>query len=348
MKKNKCFNKLTAIVFLVVFAFSACSNDILDKNEVSAGDKMAAIGISVGLKSYEEVDSAIIENSRTVKAKKNSNTSTLSEIKLYAKKTSTDTSNIEFDLSKNLLAKWNSCEEIEKSQYSTVMAAGVYDFMLTAKNYGATMAQTLSKVSLTDGKQTTLNFTSLSASPEGEQTGGIELSLKTYSKDEKLEKFVKSDSAPYPKVSISLDSELVVEKDSDSSSFSGTDENGNSCEIRSSSIDLYYQAAPAGFHIVTITFTAPDSSVFVYTVPVFVQAGYLSSGSLVIFDYQSGSVQNAENKTFVVTYNSNTAEESVKTQTFYTSSSIVEGEMLGFTGEGGGKARKILEYEKRW
>lgn len=344
MKKNKCFNKLTAIVFLVVFAFSACSNDILDKNEVSAGDKMAAIGISVGLKSYEEVDSAIIENSRTVKAKKNSNTSTLSEIKLYAKKTSTDTSNIEFDLSKNLLAKWNSCEEIEKSQYSTVMAAGVYDFMLTAKNYGATMAQTLSKVSLTDGKQTTLNFTSLSASPEGEQTGGIELSLKTYSKDEKLEKFVKSDSAPYPKVSISLDSELVVEKDSDSSSFSGTDENGNSCEIRSSSIDLYYQAAPAGFHIVTITFTAPDSSVFVYTVPVFVQAGYLSSGSLVIFDYQSGSVQNAENKTFVVTYNSNTAEESVKTQTFYTSSSIVEGEMLGFTGEG---AKRVKSWNTK-
>lgn len=344
MKKNKCFNKLTAIVFLVVFAFSACSNDILDKNEVSAGDKMAAIGISVGLKSYEEVDSAIIENSRTVKAKKNSNTSTLSEIKLYAKKTSTDTSNIEFDLSKNLLAKWNSCEEIEKSQYSTVMAAGVYDFMLTAKNYGATMAQTLSKVSLTDGKQTTLNFTSLSASPEGEQTGGIELSLKTYSKDEKLEKFVKSDSAPYPKVSISLDSELVVEKDSDSSSFSETDENGNSCEIRSSSIDLYYQAAPAGFHIVTITFTAPDSSVFVYTVPVFVQAGYLSSGSLVIFDYQSGSVQNAENKTFVVTYNSNTAEESVKTQTFYTSSSIVEGEMLGFTGEG---AKRVKSWNTK-
>lgn len=344
MKKNKCFNKLTAIVFLVVFAFSACSNDILDKNEVSAGDKMAAIGISVGLKSYEEVDSAIIENSRTVKAKKNSNTSTLSEIKLYAKKTSTDTSNIEFDLSKNLLAKWNSCEEIEKSQYSTVMAAGVYDFMLTAKNYGATMAQTLSKVSLTDGKQTTLNFTSLSASPEGEQTGGIELSLKTYSKDEKLEKFVKSDSAPYPKVSISLDSELVVEKDSDSSSFSGTDENGNSCEIRSSSIDLYYQAAPAGFHIVTITFTAPDSSVFVYTVPVFVQAGYLSSGSFDIFDYQSGSVQNAENKTFVVTYNSNTAEESVKTQTFYPNSSIVDGEMLGFTGEG---AKRVMAWNTK-
>lgn len=344
MKKNKCFNKLTAIVFLVVFAFSACSNDILDKNEVSAGDKMAAIGISVGLKSYEEVDSAIIENSRTVKAKKNSNTSTLSEIKLYAKKTSTDTSNIEFDLSKNLLAKWNSCEEIEKSQYSTVMAAGVYDFMLTAKNYGATMAQTLSKVSLTDGKQTTLNFTSLSASPEGEQTGGIELSLKTYSKDEKLEKFVKSDSAPYPKVSIYLDSEVVVEKDSGSSSFSGTDENGNSYEIRSSSIDLYYQAAPAGFHIVTITFTAPDSSVFVYTVPVFVQAGYLSSGSFDIFDYQSGSVQNAENKTFVVTYNSNTAEESVKTQTFYTSSSIVEGEMLGFTGEG---AKRVKSWNTK-
>lgn len=279
MKKNKCFNKLTAIVFLVVFAFSACSNDILDKNEVSAGDKMAAIGISVGLKSYEEVDSAIIENSRTVKAGRYSNTSTLSEIKLYAKKTSTYTSNIEkLDSSENLLAKWNSCEEMEKSQYSTVMAAGVYDFMLTAKNYGATMAQTLSKVILTDGERTTLNFTSLSASPEGEQTGGIKLSLDTYSKDEKLEKFVKSDSAPYPKVSISLDSEVVVEKDSDSSSFSGTEENGNSCEIRSSRIDLYYQAAPAGFHIVTITFTAPDSSVFVYTVPVFVQAGYLSSG----------------------------------------------------------------------
>lgn len=345
MKKNKCFNKLTAIVFLVVFAFSACSNDILDKNEVSAGDKMAAIGISVGLKSYEEVDSAIIENSRTVKAEKKSNTSTLSEIKLYAKKTSTYTSNIgKFDLSENLLAKWNSCEEIEKSQYSTVMVAGVYDFMLTAKNYGATMVQTLSRVILTDGEQTTLNFTSLSASPDGEQTGGIELSLKTYSKDEKLEKFVKSDSAPYPKVSISLDSEVVVEKDSDSSSFSETDENGNSCEIRSSSIDLYYQAAPAGFHIVTITFTAPDSSVFVYTVPVFVQAGYLSSGSLVIFDYQSGSVQNAENKTFVVTYNSNTAEESVKTQIFYTSSSIVEGEMLGFTGEG---AKRVKSWNTK-
>ena len=50
--------------------------------------------------------------------------------------------------------------------------------------------------------------------------------------------------------------------------------------------------------------------------------------------FRSGSVQNAENKTFVVTYNSNTAEESVKTQTFYPNSSIVEGEMLGFTGEG--------------
>lgn len=337
MKKNKCFNKLAAVIFLGVFTFCACNNDILDdKNEFSAGNKMAAIGISVGLKSYEEIDSASVENSRTVKANLYSNhkISTLSEIKLYAKKTSTDTSNIgKLDSSENLLAKWNSCEEMEKSQYSTVMEAGVYNFMLTAKNYGATMVQTLSKIALVEGKRTTLDFTSLSASLEGNQTGGIKLSLNTYAKDEKLEKFVKSDFAPYPQVSISLDSEVVVEKDSTVSSFSGTDENGNSCEIRSSGIDLYYQNALSGFHIVTITFTAPDSSVFVYTVPVFVQAGYLSSDSFDIFDYYSGSVQNAENKTFVVTYNSNTAEESVKTQTFYPNSSIVDGDMLGFTGE---------------
>ena len=341
MNNSKRFLERFATFFLVAagFVLASCSNLSLNMEEknMSVKDGYAAISLAVGLKGSEKEAKSLESNARTVmpKADANNSASGFTDICLYAKLSSAPAT---LGTTDTLLEKWESYNEMQIKQYSKPITAGTYDFMLTAKNYGATMTQTLTGKMLASGKTTKLDFTSLSADSNGAQTGGIQVNLYYYSYQvaEDFKKYIQSSSSPYFALSISLDSNLIGTKDSSKASLeSTTDENGNTYEIRSTSASFTSAPVNAGFHIVSFTFTAVDGSVFVYPVPVYVEAGYLSKASLYPFMSPDSATQNSGTQSYTVTYHSNTTSAAVKTQTFYPGSSIADAEALGFTSEDG-------------
>ncbi|WP_178843518.1 InlB B-repeat-containing protein [uncultured Treponema sp.] len=331
--KKMHLNKLISICFVfTALVFASCSNLLDNIENENNGNGSAKISLSVGLKNLEG-NSAEENNSRTVMAaaKDNTTPSNLKNIKLYAKLSSDSK---ELGTEETLLAEWADYSEFNFVPYSNEMQAGTYDFMLTAINYGATMTQTLSSKTLSAGSTTSLNFTSLVASETGEQTGAIDLTIY-YSAGESFKKYVIYSSEKYPEISLSLDGNLIALKDSSTSNIeTTTDDKGNVYGFYSSSACLKTAPVNAGFHIITITCIATDGSVFVYPVPVYVQAGYLSKGSVYpLSDYKN--VSHDENvQSYTVTYNSNTDTEETKTQTFYKGSLLADAEALGFTGTG--------------
>lgn len=341
MKNIKRFSERFAAFFLVAagFVLASCSNLSLNMGEkdMSVKDGYAAISLAVGLKGSEKEAKSLEANARTVmpKADTNNSASGFTDICLYAKLSS---SSAMLGTSDTLLVKWENYNEMQIKPYSNPMTAGTYDFMLTAKNYGATMTQTLTGKTLASGSTTKLDFTSLSADPNGAQTGGIHLNLYYDPYDyvaEDFKKYVKSSGSPYFALSISLDSNLIVTKDSSTASIKKTDENGNTYNINWNSASFTSAPVNAGFHIVSFTFTAVDGSVFVYPIPVHVEAGYLSKDAFYPFLDISSATQNSGTQSYTVTYNSNTTSAAVKTQTFYPGSSIADAEALGFTSEDG-------------
>lgn len=330
--KKMHLNKLISICFVfTALVFASCSNLLDNIENENNGNGSAKISLSVGLKNLEG-NSAEENNSRTVMAaaKDNTTPSNLKNIKLYAKLSSDSK---ELGTEETLLAEWADYSEFNLVPYSNEMHAGTYDFMLTAINYGATMTQTLSSKTLSAGSTTSLNFTSLTASENGEQTGAIDLTIY-YSAGESFKKYIDYSYGNYPELSLSLDGNLIVLKDSSTSSIATTtDANGNVYRFYSTGAYLNTAPVKAGFHIITITFTAIDGSVFVYPVPVYVQAGYLSKGS--VYPLSGNEVTKDENvQSYTVTYNSNTDTEETKTQTFYKGSLLADAEALGFTGTG--------------
>lgn len=328
-------NKLISICFVfTALVFASCSNLLDNIENENNGKGSAKISLSVGLKNLEG-NSAEENNSRTVMAAASDNTtpSNLKDIKLYAKLSSDFK---ELGTEETLLAEWADYSEFNLVPYSNEMHAGTYDFMLTAINYGATMTQTLSSKTLSAGSTTSLNFTSLTASENGEQTGAIDLTIyySAYSAGESFKKYVIYSSEKYPEISLSLDGNLIALKDSSTSSIeTTTDDKGNVYGFYSTSACLKTAPVNAGFHIITITCIATDGSVFVYPVPVYVQAGYLSKGS--VYPLSGNEVTKDDNvQSYTVTYNSNTDTEETKTQTFYKGSLLADAEALGFTGTG--------------
>lgn len=328
-------NKLISICFVfTALVFASCSNLLDNIENENNGKGSAKISLSVGLKNLEG-NSAEENNSRTVMAAANDNTtpSNLKNIKLYAK-ISSDSK--ELGTEETLLAEWTDYSEFNHVPYSNEMQAGTYDFMLTAINYGATMTQTLSSKTLSAGSTTSLNFTSLTASENGEQTGAIDLTIyySDYSAGESFKKYIDYSYGNYPELSLSLDGNLIALKDSSTSSIEiTTDDNGNVYWFDSTYAYLKTAPVKAGFHIITITCIATDGSVFVYPVPVYVQAGYLSKGS--VYPLSGNEVTKDDNvQSYTVTYNSNTDTEEIKTQSFYKGSLLADAEALGFTGTG--------------
>ena len=341
MNNSKKFSVKFAAFFLVAagFVLASCSNLSMNMEEknMSVKDGYAAITLAVGLKGSEKEAKSLESNARTVmpKADANNSASGFTDICLYAK---LSTAPATLGTDDTLLVKWENYNEMQIKPYSDPITAGTYDFMLTAKNYGATMTQTLTGKTLASGSTTKLDFTSLSADPNGAQTGGIHLNLYYDPYDyvaEDFKKYVKSSGSPYFALSISLDSNLIVTKDSSTASIKKTDENGNTYNINWNSASFTSAPVNAGFHIVSFTFTAGDGSVFVYPVPVHVEAGYLSKGAFYPFDSPTSATQNSGTQSYTVTYNSNTPSAAVKTQTFYPGSSIADAEALGFTSEDG-------------
>ena len=325
-------NKLISICFVfTALVFASCSNLLDNIENENNGNGSAKISLSVGLKNLEG-NSAEENNSRTIMAAASDNTtpSNLKNIKLYAK-ISSDSK--ELGTEETLLAEWADYSEFNLVPYSNEMHAGTYDFMLTAINYGATMTQTLSSKTLSAGSTTSLDFTSLTASENGEQTGAIDLTIY-YSAGESFKKYVIYSSEKYPEISLSLDGNLIALKDSSTSSIeTTTDDKGNVYGFYSTSACLKTAPVNAGFHIITITCIATDGSVFVYPVPVYVQAGYLSKGS--VYPLSGNEVTKDDNaQSYTVTYNSNTDTEEIKTQSFYKGSLLADAEALGFTGTG--------------
>ena len=341
MKNIKRFSERFAAFFLVAagFVLASCSNLSLNMEEkdMSVKDGYAAISLAVGLRGFESESNSSESNARTVmpKADANDSASGFTDICLYAK---LSTSSAMLGTSDTLLVKWENYNEMQIKPYSNPITAGTYDFMLTAKNYGATMTQTLTGKTLASGSTTKLNFTSLSAGPSGAQTGSIQLNLHYDPYDyvaEDFKKYVGHSSSSYFALSVSLDSKLIVTKDSSTASIKKTDENGNTYNINWNSASFTSAPVNAGFHIVSFTFTAVDGSVFVYPIPVHVEAGYLSKEDFYPFSGTSSVTQDSGTQSYTVTYNSNTTSAAVKTQTFYPGSSIADAEALGFTSEDG-------------
>lgn len=333
--KKMHLNKLISICFVfTALLFASCSNLLDNIENENNGNGSAKISLSVGLKNLEG-NSAEENNSRTVMAAASDNTtvSNLKNIKLYAKLSSDSK---ELGTEESLLTEWADYSEFNLVPYSNEMQAGTYDFMLTAINYGATMTQTLSSKTLSAGSTTSLNFTSLTASENGEQTGAIDLTIyySDYSAGESFKKYIDYSYGNYPELSLSLDGNLIALKDSSTSSIEiTTDDNGNVYGFYSTSAYLKTAPVKAGFHIITITCIATDGSVFVYPVPVYVQAGYLSKGS--VYPLSGNEVTKDDNvQSYTVTYNSNTDTEEIKTQSFYKGSLLADAEALGFTGTG--------------
>ncbi|MGP1604333.1 MAG: InlB B-repeat-containing protein [Treponema sp.] len=341
MKNIKRFSERFAAFFLVAagFVLASCSNLSLNMEEkdMSVKDGYAAISLAVGLKGSEKEAKSLEANARTVmpKADANNSASGFTDICLYAKLSSAPAT---LGTTDTLLTKWENYNEMQIKQYSKPITAGTYDFMLTAKNYGATMTQTLTGKTLGSGSTTKLDFTSLSADPNGAQTGGIHLNLYYDPYDyvaEDFKKYVQSSGSTYFALSVSLDSNLIGTKNSSTASIKKTDENGHTYEIGWASASFTSAPVNAGFHIVRFTFTAVDGSVFVYPIPVHVEAGYLSKDAFYPFLDISSATQNSGTQSYTVTYNSNTTSAAVKTQTFYPGSSIADAEALGFTSEDG-------------
>ena len=341
MKNIKRFSERFAAFFLVAagFILASCSNLSINTEEknMSVKDGYAAISLAVGLRGFESESNSSESNARTVmpKADANDSASGFTDICLYAK---LSTSSAMLGTSDTLLVKWENYNEMQIKPYSNPITAGTYDFMLTAKNYGATMTQTLTGKTLASGSTTKLNFTSLSAGPSGAQTGSIQLNLHYDPYDyvaEDFKKYVGHSSSSYFALSVSLDSKLIVTKDSSTASIKKTDENGNTYNINWNSASFTSAPVNAGFHIVSFTFTAVDGSVFVYPIPVHVEAGYLSKDDFYPFESPASATQNSGTQSYTVNYNSNTTSAAVKTQTFYPGSSIADAEALGFTSADG-------------
>lgn len=342
MKNIKRFSERFAAFFLVAagFVLASCSNLSLNMEEkdMSVKDGYAAISLAVGLRGFESESNSSESNARTVmpKADANNSASGFTDICLYAKLSA---SSAMLGTSDTLLVKWENYNEMQIKPYSNPITAGTYDFMLTAKNYGATMTQTLTGKTLASGNTTKLNFTSLSADPSGAQTGSIQLNLYydpyNYQVAEDFKKYVGHSSSSYFALSVSLDSNLIVTKDSSTASIKKTDENGNTYNINWNSASFTSAPVNAGFHIVSFTFTAVDGTVFVYPIPVHVEAGYLSKDDFYPFMSPASATQNSGTQSYTVNYNSNTTSATVKTQTFYSGSSIADAEALGFNSEDG-------------
>ena len=341
MKNIKRFSERFAAFFLVAagFVLASCSNLSLNMEEkdMSVKDGYAAISLAVGLKGSEKEAKSLEANARTVmpKADANNSASGFTDICLYAKLSSAPAT---LGTDDTLLVKWESYNEMQIKPYSEPITAGTYDFMLTAKNYGATMTQTLTGKMLASGSTTKLDFTSLSADSNGAQTGGIHLNLYYHPYNyvaEDFKKYVQSSGSTYFALSVSLDSNLIGTKNSSTASIKKTDENGHTYEIGWASASFTSAPVNAGFHIVRFTFTAVDGSVFVYPIPIYVEAGYLSKGDFYPFMSPASATQNSGTQSHTVTYHSNTPSAAVKTQTFYPGSSIADAEALGFTSEDG-------------
>jgi len=343
MNNSKRFLERFATFFLVAagFVLASCSNLSLNMEEknMSVKDGYAAISLAVGLKGSEKEAKSLESNARTVmpKADANNSASGFTDICLYAKLSSAPAT---LGTDDTLLVKWETYNEMQIKPYSKPITAGTYDFMLTAKNYGATMTQTLTGKMLASGSTTKLDFTSLSADSNGAKTGGIHVNLyyhpSNYQVAEDFKKYVQSSGSPYFALSISLDSNLIGTKNSSTYSIKKTDETGNMYEINWNSASFTSAPVNAGFHVVSFTFTAGDGSVFVYPVPVHVEAGYLSKGDFYPFQSISSATQDSGTQSYTVTYHSNTpSSAAVKTQTFYPGSSIADAEALGFTSEDG-------------
>ncbi len=343
MKNIKGFSERFAAFFLVAagFVLASCSNLSINTEEknMSVKDGYAAISLAVGLRGFESESNSSESNARTVmpKADANNSASGFTDICLYAKLSS---SSAMLGTSDTLLVKWENYNEMQIKPYSNPITAGTYDFMLTAKNYGATMTQTLTGKTLASGSTTKLNFTSLSADSNGAQTGSIRLNLYynpyNYQVAEDFKKYVGYSGSSYFALSVSLDSKLIVTKDSSIGGLeSTTDENGNTYKIHMYEASFTSAPVNAGFHIVSFTFTAVDGSVFVYPIPVHVEAGYLSKEDFYPFLDISSATQNSGTQSYTVNYNSNTTSAAAKTQTFYPGSSIADAEALGFTSADG-------------
>ena len=194
---KKFFNILGIILSL--FLVVSCSNLLETISNDENSNKSGYVKISFDTNSTD--DSAM----RTVFATKDANkdATILTEIKLYGKLSS---SSLTLGSNDTLLCSWDTYSDLQVNPYDAELTVGTYSFMLTAKNYGATMTQTLTNKSISAGNTTTLSFSSMAPSKDSEQTGGIYITLDYYNASSTFYKYVSyyiNDG--YPTLSVKLD-----------------------------------------------------------------------------------------------------------------------------------------------
>ncbi len=333
--KQFVYGTIKSVLLSSVLLAVSCSNFIEINEDSSPKSGDAGIAISLGLKNICENTEK--NNERTVMATKASNESSESftDINFYARLSS---SGAVLGTEDTLCASWKDVGEMQLSPYSKTFTPDTYDFMIALKNYGAKMTQTLSNKVLSAGSTTALNFSSLTCDPSGAQTGLFSVTVYYNSisnVDDDFKKYIEYGSSKYPAISIAVDSKLIATKDSSKFSINTTkDEDGNEYSISCTTATFTSAPVDEGFHIVTFTFTGTDGSIFVYPIPVYVQAGYLSKNTFYPFSSAKNVTQKNGTSGHKVTYNSNNTNADSKNHVFYEGSVLADAEALGFAGDG--------------
>lgn len=274
-------------VFSAVLGFSiiSCSNINEDITRVSCGENEAVIKITAAAE-------------RTVMPKAGS-------IDEFTDFTLTYSSSYSSSAGKTVIGNWEKYSDL--SQITLVVESGTKYFTLTAKRYGVTFSQQISKT-IVPGNSYTLEFNSLSTSSSEVKTGKVSVSL--------------------------ILPQGIAEKTSAVAVIFDGEEKTVSAVYNAKTKTATYTEESFKIGSSTIAFTAIDSEgnkIFVYPVTLIVRAGFLSES---IIDASTGSeVKQDASLINTVTYkvNSNTATSGDFAVKYYPGCTIISPADCGFT-----------------
>lgn len=277
-------------VFSAVLGFSiiSCSNINEDITRVSCGENEAVIKITAAAE-------------RTVMPKAGS-------IDEFTDFTLTYSSSYSSSAGKTVIGNWEKYSDL--SQITLVVESGTKYFTLTAKRYGVTFSQQISKT-IVPGNSYTLEFNSLSTSSSEVKTGKVSVSL--------------------------ILPQGIAEKTSAVAVIFDGEEKTVSAVYNAKTKTATYTEESFKMGSSTIAFTAIDSEgnkIFVYPVTLIVRAGFLSES---IIDASTGlEVKQDSSLINTVTYkiNSSTSTAEDYAVKYYPGCTILSPEDCGFTVTG--------------
>lgn len=206
-------------------------------------------------------------------------------------------------------ASWTNYNDLKTSGTEIALDAGNWDLTLTAKRYGATFTQTLTKVVVTAGTTTRLEFNNMwfNFSSIANMTGKVEVTL-VFPTDLNITRYT-------AKLNTEEETELTG---------TGARRTFTKDEVK----------AGSSHQLTFYGYNAAGAKVFTYPTTVVVEAGYKSSAVL-----STGSptqVVQSNKQSVTVTYKINNTGSTTTDypQTYYAGSHILSPDTLGFTVKG--------------